>query len=334
MRTLFLTSTCFVSVLACAGTPLSAYDPARDGHAPPTGHPGAGGADAPAARSGEASPRSIPPDYPPPLGFSPSEAWLDRWPHSHFSRRGTPFVHLFNLEPAFLDRDLFLDYRVAAGDEEDETELEAELEWAITRRIGLVIEAPLASVNPEAGETEQGLGDVAVAPRFLLAETDVFLLAGNLEVSLPTGSESRGLGSGEFALAPSLSAWLDLGGGEGNWFTLSAQVGTERGLESADGEWFYNAALTYSFLGPRLSHGTHDHTGHFHFPPGLTSLIVEYTGRTGVGGADDGRSTGELLFGASYNLTEAWEARAAYQVPVGGERDIDYGYVLSLIYHF
>ena len=325
-----LAATCLTWLVA---GPAIAQDETRGSLAAPAQHGDGAAHDVDA--SGEASGLFMPHGYPPPFGLAPAGAWLDPWPHSHFSRRGTPFVHLFNLEPAFLDRDLFLDYRFAAGAGEDEAELEAELEWALTRRIGLVIEAPLVSLNPDDGQTERGLGDVAVAPRFLLADAEEFLLAANLELTLPTGQSSRGLGGGEAALAPSLSAWVDLGGGLDNWYSLSTQVGSEHGLESGDAELFYNVAFTYSFLGPRLFRGGSDeHSGPRHFPPGLTSLIVEYTGRTGLGGEDDGRTTGELLFGGSYNVTQSWEVRAAYQHPIGGPRDIDYGYVLSLIYHF
>lgn len=279
----------------------------------------------------------IPTGYPPPFGFSPTAGWLDPWPHSHFSRRGTPFVHLFNLEPAFLDRDLFFDFRAARGDDADELEFETELEYALTRRIGVVIEAPLVQLNPQDGPTQTGLGDLAIAPRVLLADADRFLLSGNLEVSFPTGDEQRGLGAGEVGLAPSLSTWIDLG----NWVTAHAQVGAEYGIESGEGELFYNAALTYSFLGPRLFPGNgradghaHREFGPAHFPAGLTNLILEYTGRTPLDGAQEGASTGELLFGASYNLDESFEIRGGYQVPLGGPQEIDDGFVFGLIYHF
>ena len=33
--------------------------------------------------------------YPDPFVFSLTEHWLEPWPHVHFSRGGTPFVHLF-----------------------------------------------------------------------------------------------------------------------------------------------------------------------------------------------------------------------------------------------
>ena len=61
---------------------------------------------------------------------------------------------------------------------------------------------------------------------------------------------------------------------------------------------------------------------------------MEFTGRTGLSGEDDDRGTAEVLFGASYNVTGTWEVRGGYVVSVGGEQDIDDGFVFSLIYHF
>ena len=181
-----------------------------------------------------------------PLGFSLFDAWLDPWPHADLSRRGTPFVHLFTLEPAFLDRDLILSYRFTDAPDEREAEFEAEVEWALTRRIGLLIEAPYVMLDPESGSRERGVGDTVVGGRFLLAEFDRLLLSANVALSLPTGDDDRGLGSGEVGFEPSLSLWLDLG----RWITFNAQVGTEHGVESGDDALFYNAALTWSFRGP------------------------------------------------------------------------------------
>ncbi len=271
------------------------------------------------------------PARPEALGLSLTEGWLEPWHHADYSRRGTPFVHLFSLEPAFLDRDLFVDYVVTAADEEDETELAGELEFALTRRLGIIVEAPLVMLNPEDGETERGLGDVAVAPRALIVETDRFLLSGNLEIAFPTGRKNKGLGAGEVGLAPSVSTWLDLGA----WCTFSTQVGTEHGMETGDSEFFYSAAMTYSFQGPALVHGeSESHAGHDHFPNGLTSLVVEFTGRTVLSGDDRDRSTAEIQFGVSHVLTDTIELRGAVQLPVGGVRDIEYGYLLGVIYHF
>lgn len=272
----------------------------------------------------------VPMDLPGPFGADLKHHWLDPWPHSHFSRRGTPLVHLFNSEPAFLNRDFIAGVAVVDGVDGDEIEAEFELEWAFTRRIGLVIEAPLLFIDPDDGPGERGVGDVALAPRFLLVDTDTFLLSFNLEVELPTGDEDRGLGHGEVALAPSLSGWLDLG----KWFTFSFQTGTEHGLESGEAELFYHAAITYSFLGPALAADSgHGHEGH-HAPPGLTSLIAEFTGRTVLDGQESGRSSGELLIGVSYQITDSIEGRIGYQFPLFKPKELDGAFILGVIIHF
>ena len=123
-----------------------------------------------------------------------------------------------------------------------------------------------------------------------------------------------------------LSGWLDLG----NWFSAAAQLGTEHALESGDSEFFYNVALGYSFL----TQGTKKNLVRRHFPKGMVNLFVELTGRTGLSGEDDGRNSTEVLFGTSYNLNSRWEVRGGYQIPVGGNREIDDSFVLGVIQHF
>ena len=141
-------------------------------------------------------------DHSEPFGLDLQEGWLDPPLHSHLSPLGTPLIHSFRLEPAFTHRDLFLDYSFRSGPGGTEHEIEIELEWALTRRIGLVLEVPYAFVNPADEPAVNGFGDLAITPRFLLAEYDRFLLAFNLEIETPTGNEDRGLGGGEVALAP------------------------------------------------------------------------------------------------------------------------------------
>jgi hypothetical protein len=274
----------------------------------------------------------VPAGYPPPLGFSLAEGWLDPWPHSHFSRRGTPFVHLFNLEPAYLDRDLFFFYSQTREHDGIERELEIELEWAFTRRIGMALELPVVEIKPDEGRAQRGLGDLAIAPRLLLLDTPRFLLSGNLEMQLPTGSKRRGIGSGEVALAPFTTTWLDLG----NWFSFQTEVGIERGLRSGHSELFYKGGLTYSFVGPAVFSESPRHRllGHNHFPPGLTSLILEAVARTELSRENRGETHVELLFGAGYNITDSFELRGGYQLPVRDRLEIKDRFLINLIYHF
>jgi len=272
----------------------------------------------------------VPHDYPPPFGFSLTEAWLDPWPHSHFSRLGTPLVHFFVLEPAYLGCDLFLDSAGINRDDESEIEVEAEIEWAFTRRIGLVAEIPYTFVDPEDGNAFDGVGDFAVAPRFVLVDTEKFLLSLNTEVAFPTGSESKGLGAGEVIFGPSLSGWIDFGG----WVTGSFQVGTEHGLESGDAEVIYRAGLAWSFVGPAVFPERGHAEEHNHYPPGLISLTAELDGRTPLSGEESGISTAEVILGLTYSLTDNLDIRGAYIVPVFEPEELRNGWIGGLIYHF
>lgn len=261
----------------------------------------------------------------PPLGLSLTEGWLDPWPHSHFSANGTAFVHGFGVEPAYLDRDLFFDFALIGAEGEREIETEIELEWALTRRLGFVLEVPYIRRNPDSGFTESGFGDVALAPRALIYEGEQMLLSMNLEVGLPTGDEHKGFGGDEVGLAPSVSTWLDLG----RRLTLQTQAGFETGAESGESGIFYSAALIHTILTPDASG-----PDGIHFPSGMVNLISEFTGRTGVHGDEDGETTGELLFGASYLLTSNWEIRGAYQIPIVGETEVNDSFIIGVIYHF
>ena len=286
----------------------------------------------------------VPECYPEAFGFSLRGGWLEEWPHSHFSRLGTPMVHFFFTEPAGPEQDLIVDYLYTKGADGKEHEIATELEWALTRRVGIILEVPGLVLNPSDDVQETGFGDLVVAPRFLLADFDRFMLSANIEVSTPTGDEERGLGAGETLLAPSLSGWLDLG----NWWTAGFQVGSEAGLTSGDNEVFYSVALARTVFGravccPRYcrngehggdgdEHGEHDEGNHF--PPGLTSWMAEFNGRSGTWGPENGRTTGEMLVGVNYTVTEHTQVRVGFQFPLFTPRDFDSRVVIGAIYHF
>lgn len=254
--------------------------------------------------------------------------------HTHFSSNGTPYVHHFNLEPAFNGRDLILSYHhIDAGDEK-EFEVEAELEWAFTKRFGVIIEAPLVQVNADTEPTHTGLGDIAIVPRVVLIEKPDFILSGLLEVVFPSGDDKRDLGGGEYKIGPALATWMDLG----NWVTLSTHFGSEHGLESDVVEVFYRVGLAYSFtLNHEILH-VNQHEGHAahgaHFSKGMTSLLLEYTGVTALSGPDEEESIHELLIGVAHSLSESMDVRFGYQFSPGKPREIDKSFVAGFIFHF
>ena len=276
-------------------------------------------------------------------GDWPARGWFTQWEHRHHNVRGAPQVHHFGIEPAYLDRDLLIDYAQTRGDEGSEREFELELEWAFTSRLGLIVEAPLVRVHPNGESVETGIGDLAIAPRALILDTERLLLSANFEVGIPTGDEDRGLGSGEAVLAPSLSLWADCAAfpESQQWVTFQAQVGTEHGAESGDSELSYACGLAWTMAPDgAIFHGSGAHGPHRGLEPdvhgvaGSLNLLTEFSGRTGLSGEADSMSSFELLFGASVALSGRWEVRGGYQFPVGGRSEFDDSFLLGVVFHF
>lgn len=258
-----------------------------------------------------------------------SDGWLSPWEHNHFSEDNVPYIHLFNLEPAFLDRDIFLDYKINNLKDEKEIELEFEAEWAITNRIGLILEAPYIFLDEEGAQNEDGLGDFALGSRFLLLRDSDSILSFNLGFSFPSGKNSQGLSEDEYALNYSLSYWASIYEN----LALNLQLGAEHGLETENISLNYNAALAYSimtFASSSKEHVGHGHEG-THFYPGMINLILEYSGTSNW---EEGNSSSELLFGVSYLLTSSWEVRTAYSIPLQRSNELQDSIIMSLVYHF
>lgn len=269
--------------------------------------------------------------YPHALGLNLLDGWLDPRPHTHYSRRGTPFVHLFANEPAYLGRDFIVDTVFRDGPDGREVELEAEIEYAFTRRIGIVVEAPYAFLDPKEGERQNGLGDIVIAPRFLLAEYDRFLLSANVAFSFPTGDEGKGLGSGEAGINYSLSTWTDLAAN----FTLQTNAGIGHGLRTDSDALTWGGAVTYTFHldgTPQVIRA--DGTVRAHYPAGTVNLIAEIRGEHPLDGDEKGSGTADAIFGASYSITPHIEVRGALIVPAWNPRELDTGVIFGLIYHF
>src|SRR5258708_6772822 len=74
------------------------------------------------------------------------------------------------------------------------------------------LEIPVVITDPRDGTSAAGFGDLAIENKFLLWESVEHraLVAAGFELTLPSGSERRGLG-GAFAVEPFVSAGIALG---------------------------------------------------------------------------------------------------------------------------
>ena len=84
---------------------------------------------------------------PEPFGLDWSKGWFEPAIHSHLNVRQTPYIHPFTTEPAFTRRDLVLDYSYRDEAGQNQHNIEAELEWAFTRRLGMIVEVTLNSAK-------------------------------------------------------------------------------------------------------------------------------------------------------------------------------------------
>jgi hypothetical protein len=303
----------------------------------------------------------------------PSEGFLKdlvcgQFVETHRTSAGTPWVHPFTIEPPHLHRDLFFFYKYtkdAEGTRTDEHEAEFHIDWALTRRLGVTLAAPyLGLISPT--EQATGFGDIEVAPRIVLVESDTFFLATNIFMTFPTGDESRDLGAGETTLAPFLTTWHDLGSWAmpwTNWNTAYLNFGPESGLESGETSLSYTVVFAHSFLLPKLifphHHGngngeshqngnSHAHQGHGNhagnaggtisyfgpmYPIGLTSFIVEFNGQTELHGEQS--TFTQMLTGFSYVLTDTAEVRFGVNFPLNRrDEQMDAQYILAFSYIF
>jgi len=239
-----------------------------------------------------------------PLGFQIGKGWLDPWLHRHASPNGTPLVHPFLTEPAFLGRDVFLTYTA----EDRASALEAEIEWALTRRLGLVVEGAY-----EDNEVSGGFGDTFVALRALLVEQERYLISVSGEARLPTGSARKETGTGESGWAAIAHGWFDLGG----WYTLQGTAGYEAIPSLDESAFIWSATFAKSFAVSPLFEGRRDPHG---FVPAL-SLLAE------VAGEDD---EGLWLAGVSYSIAGDLDVRAAFSRSFEGENS----WTIGVIWHF
>jgi hypothetical protein len=263
------------------------------------------------------------------LGFDLSRGWLDKPLHGHFSPLGTPLIHPFRIEPAFSNRDLLVDYNYNRKSDANEHEIATELEWPLTRRIAFIAEVPYTFIDPKQDGSVDGIGDIGLGTRLLLAEYEKFLMAFNLEVESPTGNTERGLGRGDTAIAPSLSAWLDLNNG----WTANVQLGTEHVVSNADNEFFFKAASVHTLNSGDRHHKGHDDHAHG-MPTGLLSFIVEIDGKVDIAADDSGHVETEGIVGFHYTLSEHADMRLGYVFPFSKTQNLNSGFTCGMIWHF
>ncbi len=159
-----------------------------------------------------------------------------------------------------------------------------------------------------------GIGDIEISGKYALYDNlqSLSIISAGLEVGMPTGSQAKGLGTGEWMLAPFLAG----GKGFGN-LLVQSNVKYETTLKGEESELQYNLAFTYQLTDEKS---------------GLAPALE----LNGIKSLEDGTNnlylTPQLFFGLSKRGHLAMSLGA--QIPISGPQSFDYRVVAFFLWEY
>jgi hypothetical protein len=192
------------------------------------------------------------------------------------------------------------------------------VQYAWGTMLGLKLSVPVTIIEPRdnEGSTVAGLGDVGILAKSapIVSREHLFAVGGAVSLTLPTGSESRGLG-GMLAVAPGLlgvKAW---------------RLGDR--VAALQGDAFYSWQLDEPAESDREERFSANLTSVLTLTPRLTAIVELNSARVVEGDpALRGRWQGYVTPGLSVQPADRWDVRAGVQVPVTGAREFDYSVII------
>ena len=230
----------------------------------------------------------------------------------------TFFYPLVTRRP-IIERELEFKLNHTKGLDARETAATTAVEWPILPRLQFEVEVPFVVLDPDAGKTVAGFGDLELQLKYQVFKSVQYraLVAFGLEYKLPSGSRSRGLG-GEHAIEPFLTAGIALGP-----FDLIGEVAYEWVLNGDEHprEQEFTARLAVAYPASRW------------FTPLLELVTVTQT----RGPADEPlhhKAQVYLVPGFNIRPRPGWTLRAGVEVPVTTAKDFDYRFLGALVIEF
>ena len=173
------------------------------------------------------------------MPFAPTDAVAQEEPDIEF------FYPVVTRRPV-IERELEVRTRYEKSQGGKEVETAGAIEWPILPWWQVEVETPLVANVPQDGPSTAGFGDISIENKVLLWKSveQRLLVAGGFELTLPSGSRSRGLG-GELDVEPFLTGGIALGP-----FDLLGSVAYEWNLNPSaprprEQEFTANLALAY-----------------------------------------------------------------------------------------
>ena len=191
------------------------------------------------------------------------------------------------------------------------------IEYRVDGLTEIELEVPVQMINNDPGPSTAGLGDIAVALQRVMffSVQHLTIVSAGLELGLPTGRSSKGLGDGQLIWEPFLRGgwrWDDL--------ILEGDMSLELPQQTANtsSSWLYNIAMAYEFEpDPRLE----------------IVPMVELNSETALNGPDGGRTMSAVLPELRLKWL-TWSAGAGVQVPFTHLKDFDLRAMFDLTYEY
>lgn len=182
--------------------------------------------------------------------------------------------------------------------------------------------------GPEGAGNEAGLGDIELRPfKYALVNRPDLILTTATALTLPTGDQRRGLGSGNTVVAQHL--FLDKA--IGNWYAgLNLGIDTRVGGESGTGIE-YGAVFAYSFIRGTPAGGL---AATRPAQASVLSLSLELVREKRLTGEDREEKSSSLVPGiVLWRPKSGWQARAGISVPRSGAREADRTFLFQISNH-
>lgn len=237
------------------------------------------------------------------------------------------FEHPLLTESPLPDRKVRLNYSYTNKPGEDGedgkyiSELKAITEYAFTESFSIEAALPYAFKNPKGNEADQdGFGDAKIGFKYAnySFEEHGWLVGGGLEAELPTGDDTKEIGSNnELTIEPFLSAGFI----HNQFQAVGIAALAFPTNQHTDNETDYKAEWNLSFL--------------YQISPNL-NVMAEFAGEHVTGGEEDGLDAITLQPGITYKLPQNnnFMIGAGVNLPISDDREIHAAPMVSLFYHF
>jgi hypothetical protein len=208
-----------------------------------------------------------------------------------------------------------------AGEKGSFVSTQFKLERAVNPVLELGVVLPIEQVSLDGKGSHLGLGDLELTSKYQIAPGR----SAGVVLELPTGDHDHGLGSGHIMVAPYGSGSLQAG----EWMihgTLSAAfafAGHDHGQA--------NSVPEVNWVSPHTDHELQYHLG------AMLPLAGGLYGNFVLAGFTPferdpvlGGSSFQLKAEAGYRLASGWRFFAGPQLPVGGNRRMDWGFLFGV----